>query len=324
MLYRRFVFKYPFKITMAKKLLTAAALLSLAIPAGAQAKKTAPKKAAPATAAYKMPAGFKATKDGLEYKIVKDAPGSQLAKVGDFMEVHIHTHIGDSVLFDSRKMNGNMPVPFQVPAPAFKGDLSDGLVMLTEGDSAIFRVPLDSLLKMGSQPMPWMKKGENMRVEYDIQVVSVKTPEQQKSEQEAHAKAQVSADDKALQDYFTKNNIKASKTASGLYYVITEPGAGENPKPGQQVTVNYTGMTMGGTKFDSNVDPQFKHVEPFSFALGQGQVIKGWDEGIALIKKGGKGTLYIPSGLAYGERSPSPLIPANSILIFDVEVKDFK
>ncbi|WP_165836435.1 FKBP-type peptidyl-prolyl cis-trans isomerase [Taibaiella soli] len=308
---------------MAKKLLTAAALLSLAIPAGAQAKKEAPKKV-PAAAAYKTPAGFKTTKDGLEYKIVKDAPGTQLAKVGDFMEVHIHTHIGDSILFDSRKMNNNQPVPFQVPAPAFKGDLSDGLVMLTEGDSAIFRVPLDSLLKMGSQPMPWMKKGENMHVEYDIQVVSVKTPEQQKAEAEAHAKAQINADDKALQDYFAKNNLKPQKTASGLYYVITNPGTGDNPKPGQQVTVNYTGMTMSGAKFDSNVDPQFKHVEPFSFALGQGQVIRGWDEGIALLKKGGKGTLYIPSGLAYGERSPSPLIPANSVLIFDVEVKDFK
>jgi len=311
---------------MAKKLLTAAALLSLAIPAGAQAKKAAPKKdtPAPAAKAYKMPAGFKTTKDGLEYKIVNDVQGSQLAKVGDYMEVHIHTHIGDSILFDSRKMNANQPVPFQVPTPAFKGDLSDGLVMLSEGDSAVFRVPLDSLLKMGSQPMPWMKKGEGTRVQYDIQVVSVKTPEQQKAEAEAHSKLQVTADDKALQDYFAKNNIKASKTASGLYYVITDPGTGDNPKPGQQVTVNYTGMTPSGTKFDSNVDPQFKHVEPFSFALGMGQVIKGWDEGIALLKKGGKGTLYIPSGLAYGERSPSPLIPANSILIFDVELKDIK
>ena len=86
--------------------------------------------------------------------------------------------------------------------------------------------------------------------------------------------------------------------------------------------MNYTGKLLIGTPFDSNVDPQFGHVSPFVFALGTGQVIRGWDEGIALFKKGGKGVLYIPSSLAYGERSPGPQIPANSVLIFDVEVVD--
>jgi FKBP-type peptidyl-prolyl cis-trans isomerase len=88
--------------------------------------------------------------------------------------------------------------------------------------------------------------------------------------------------------------------------------------------MNYTGMTLAGAKFDSNVDPQFNHVQPFWFNLGMGQVIKGWDEGIALMPKGSKGTLYIPSTLAYGAQSPSPLIPANSVLVFDVEVVDAK
>ena len=70
----------------------------------------------------------------------------------------------------------------------------------------------------------------------------------------------------------------------------------------------------------TNVDSTFNHVQPFTFTLGQGQVIKGWDEGIALLKKGGKARLFIPSHIAYGAQSPSPAIPANSVLIFDVEV----
>ncbi len=81
-------------------------------------------------------------------------------------------------------------------------------------------------------------------------------------------------------------------------------------------------MLLNGEKFDSNVDPQFQHVQPFEFMLGKGSVIKGWDEGIALLKKGGKATLFIPSTLAYGANSPSPKIPAHSVLVFEVELNE--
>jgi peptidylprolyl isomerase len=101
-------------------------------------------------------------------------------------------------------------------------------------------------------------------------------------------------------------------------------GSGETPKPGQQVTASYTGMLLNGTKFDSNVDPQFGHVEPFSFNIMQGNVIQGWDFGFSYLNKGAKAVLYIPSNLAYGENSPSPSIPANSPMIFEVELIDFK
>ncbi len=263
---------------------------------------------------------FKKNENGLEYWIVKDVPGTNSPKLGDFVEMHISTHIGDSMLYESRKLNDNKPVPFQVTAPAFKGDLSEGFMLLTPGDSAVFLVSIDSLEKSGAQLLPWMHPGD--KIQYEIALVSVKSQEMLQKEQEAKGKIQTALDEKALIDYFKKNKIKATRTKSGLYYVITKPGSGENAKAGESVTVNYTGKTMDGEKFDSNEDPAFNHVQPFSFTLGQGQVIKGWDEGIALLKKGGKATLYIPSTLAYGERSPSPKIPANSILIFDVEMTD--
>jgi FKBP-type peptidyl-prolyl cis-trans isomerase FkpA len=159
-----------------------------------------------------------------------------------------------------------------------------------------------------------------MMLEYYVQMVSIKSEAQTKADNEKKSSAQKTIDATLIEDYLKKNNIAAQKSASGLNYVITNPGSGENAKAGQSVTVNYTGTTLDGKKFDSNVDSSFNHVQPFTFTLGQGQVIKGWDEGIALLKKGGKAKLFIPSHIAYGAQSPSPAIPANSVLVFEVEV----
>jgi FKBP-type peptidyl-prolyl cis-trans isomerase len=121
-----------------------------------------------------------------------------------------------------------------------------------------------------------------------------------------------------------------TKTASGLYYTIKEEGSGELPKTGDTIVMNYTGTLLDGTKFDSNEDTAFHHVSPFQFSLGKGQVIKGWDEGVALLKTGAKATLYIPSPMAYGSQArpgggANPKgIPANSILLFDVQLISMK
>jgi FKBP-type peptidyl-prolyl cis-trans isomerase len=272
--------------------------------------------------ACKPGGGFKTTKDGLEYNIVKDVAGDRKPQLGDIIEMHVKTRIGDSALFDSYKMNNNQPVQFPLMAGAFKGDLPDGLMMLTPGDSAVFRVSLDSVRKKGAQLPPWVKPTDKM--EYQVKLISVKTQAEMKKEMEQKSAGQRQTDDKILQDYFTQNKITPAKTASGLYYVMSKEGAGETAKPGQTVTVNYTGKLLDGTPFDSNVDPQFQHVEPFPFMLGQGQVIPGWDEGVALMKKGGKATFYIPSTLAYGPEGREPKIPANAILVFEVEVTDIK
>lgn len=94
-------------------------------------------------------------------------------------------------------------------------------------------------------------------------------------------------------------------------------------KAGDRLSMNYTGRFIDGTAFDSNVDPKFGHVEPFVFTLGTGQVIAGWDEGLVGMKIGEKKTLTIPPEKAYGSRQVGP-IPANSTLIFDVELVDIQ
>jgi peptidylprolyl isomerase len=117
---------------------------------------------------------------------------------------------------------------------------------------------------------------------------------------------------------------KPVTTSSGLQIVDTKVGAGASPKTGQTAVVHYTGWLSNngskGAKFDSSVDRN----EPFEFPLGQGRVIKGWDEGVASMKIGGKRTLIVPPALGYGARGAGGVIPPNATLIFDVELLGVK
>lgn len=111
----------------------------------------------------------------------------------------------------------------------------------------------------------------------------------------------------------SKNEIT---TESGLKYIDLEVGTGASPQPGNTVVVHYTGTLEDGTKFDSSRD----RGQPFSFKIGVGQVIKGWDEGVSTMKVGGRRQLIIPADLGYGARGAGGVIPPNATLVFDVEL----
>jgi FKBP-type peptidyl-prolyl cis-trans isomerase len=106
------------------------------------------------------------------------------------------------------------------------------------------------------------------------------------------------------------------ETASGLGYVDLVDGAGAQPKTGDSVTVHYTGWLKSGEKFDSSRD----RGQPFVFPIGRGRVIKGWDEGVAGMRIGGKRKLVIPAHLGYGDRGAGGVIPPGATLIFEVEL----
>ncbi len=121
-----------------------------------------------------------------------------------------------------------------------------------------------------------------------------------------------------------KSESKMTKTPSGLQYEDVKVGEGASPQKGQTAVVHYTGWLWEngakGKKFDSSVD----RGQPFSFPIGMGRVIKGWDEGVMTMKVGGKRILLIPADLAYGSRGAGGVIPPNATLIFEVELLDIK
>lgn len=136
--------------------------------------------------------------------------------------------------------------------------------------------------------------------------------------------AKIEADKKKKEEEFAANQNKLAeemkatmqKTPSGLYYKITKTTDGIAPKAGDQVSVHYAGKLIDGTEFDSS----FKRNQPIEIPIGVGQVIKGWDEGILLLKEGETATLLIPSDLGYGANGAGGVIPPNAWLIFDVEL----
>ncbi len=225
--------------------------------------------------------GFKKT-HGLEYKIVKDTHGVK-AKDGDVIEFNLIAKADTTELGNTWKQG--RPAVTQVGEVKGTGDLRAVLPFLAAGDSAIVQISCDSIIKsippaqldQAMKMQPWMKKGKKIVV--NLSVISIKSKDdyqkdqaakQAQMQQEAKEKAaqQMPVDDKILQDYFAKNNIKPLKTASGLYYTIQNPGSGAQITKGQTVSMKYTGKTLDGKVFDSNVDTAVSHHgDPLVFRL---------------------------------------------------------
>lgn len=287
---------------------------------------------------------YKTINPQLQYAFIVNKPTAPHPEEGGQVSLNMQSVCNNRILYNTAQAFKGKPGVYGVTKPAFKGDLIEAISLMTPGDSIVCLVDAVALFKGSKSKLPdFIKPGD--KIQYFIKLVSVKTKDQmqkeqqaafmkQMKEQQAKQKAaealQLKKDDKTLKAYFTKKNITPLKTASGLYYTVREEGKGEVPVAGDEITMNYTGTLLDGTKFDSNVDSAFQHVQPFNFTLGRGAVIKGWDEGVALLKTGSQATFYIPSTLAYGQQSRpgSPAnkkgIPANSILLFDVELVNSK
>ncbi len=129
-----------------------------------------------------------------------------------------------------------------------------------------------------------------------------------------NARTQAAKDQNIIASYCIDHMLDMKRTASGLYYQIIEEGVGATPTPNSKVSAHYKGSLLDGTVFDSS----YKRGQPLNFQLGQ--VIKGWQEGLQMLRPGGKGVFLIPSGLAYGTRGFGKLIPPNTVLLFEVEL----
>jgi FKBP-type peptidyl-prolyl cis-trans isomerase len=233
----------------------------------------------------------------------------------------------DSLIFSSARNGNNAPVGVGCAKPTYEGDLMEGLALMAKGDSAHFMMRADSFLlkSAGMRSLP-ETIGKDDKILFCARMVDLipkaafeEMRRKETEKQEAEMSAKSAAEKGNREEYLKKNNVTQSPTASGLIVVMNQEGSGAKPATGQKVTVHYTGYLTDGTKFDSSVD----RGEPFSFTLGMGQVIKGWDEGIALLSPGAKAKLIIPSSIGYGGRNMGS-IPPYSTLIFDVELIKFE
>src|SRR5690606_13960775 len=284
---------------------------------------------------------FEKGEGGLQYKIVKDN-GQPKAQTGDLLSVNLTvTTDRDSLLSSTYKIG--LPQIVNIAADTipglYPGDYNSMFRMLGEGDSAIFKLDLDTMAAKTMQPKPdfadkyvtfnvkvnkHFKKGDltdsalyaEVNTYFDAEIERLQASEEGK-----------------INTYIAKNNLKPLKTASGLQYVIIEEGTGEKPAAGDTVQVNYTGALVAtGDVFDTSIKEvaekndifnAMRPYEPAKFAIGVRQVIPGWDEGLLLLPKGSKAKLIIPSELGYGERGDGRgVIPPFAPLVFDIELVD--
>jgi FKBP-type peptidyl-prolyl cis-trans isomerase FkpA len=221
------------------------------------------------------------------------------------------------------------------------GALQEVVTKLTVGDSVSFTLSAKNLFEETyKRPVPPTMDSttvitcnmllQDQMTQDGYRAYTSELREQQRLLDEAKLADKLISDGETIDAYLAENGIEAITTESGLRYVITEEGNGPTAESGNEVVVHYAGKILEGAYFDTSMEevaqeqgmfnPSRDYASGFKFNIGQGRVIKGWDEGIAYIKEGGKGTLYIPSPLGYGSRGSGPKIPPYSILVFDVEV----
>lgn len=281
--------------------------------------------------------GFKKGPSGLLYNIHNDVKGDSIAD-GDFISLNIIAKTdGDSVLYNSYELD--RPSQTFVSKPAYEGDLFYAIKLLSKGDSATFKIDLDSAEAKG-QPKPATLKGKYVIYTVKIEeVIHKDTADEQgfQAKVEAYFKAEgdraKNNEEKNIKAYVDKNKVKAKTLPSGLYVVTNKEGSGVQPVVGDSVVVNYTGKLLSGKVFDTSVEADAKKAnifnparapyQPLSLIIGKGNVIPGFDEGVMQMKKGEKATVIIPSKLGYGEQGmPGGMIGPFTPLIFDLELVD--
>ena len=254
---------------------------------------------------------------GVYFLEAKKGNGKKI-DTGDIVRIQFDLTLANGAKVFSSKDRGE-PMQLTYGQPFDTPGFDEGIGYMTAGGQAKFIVP--SEMAFGAAGRGAIIPPFSTLV-YDVEVVDVTTKSEAEKQKEAELKQKEMQIDQAkigeaakLKKYIEANHITVTPTASGLYYIEIEKGTGPKAEAGKKVKVHYTGTLLDGTKFDSSVD----RGAPFSFGLGQGQVIKGWDEGIAMMNVGGKAKLIIPSSLAYGP-SDMGTIPPYSPLVFDVEL----
>jgi FKBP-type peptidyl-prolyl cis-trans isomerase len=257
--------------------------------------------------------GFDKTDAGLYYKLYKVSKDTVKPKVGDWVTLDykliVKVKSKDSTLLDSRKTPQGS-VRLQIPPSDYKGDLYSGMEMMSAGDSAVFIIPADSLFKHTfKQPSRPPFVDSNSVVQFFVHLKMVENPADLKKKE-----------DESLSKYLQSNNITAPPTPSGIYFLETEKGKGMKIDSGVMVKIQFTVSLIDGKQIFST----HERAEPIEFEYGKRFDTKGLEEAVAMMTKGGKAKVIVPSALAFGEQGRGTLVPAFSTLLYDVEIVDVR
>ncbi len=285
--------------------------------------------------------GSKETPSGYKFDVLRKGDGLKIDS-GKFVVMNLVFKDGKDSVWNDSKKNG-FPAVVQMQGEVPKGDaVLEVIKMMSKGDSVTFKVPAKKLFENTfRQPIPPFVDSASMFT-FNLGVADVMNQEQvNKMQADMVAKqnekmlkdkeTQREKDIVTIDDYLKAKNISALKTSSGLRYIITQAGKGENIKAGQKAKVNYSGYLLNGKYFASSIEAiarknnaftEGRPYTPLEVTVGQQQVIAGWEEAMQLMNKGAKMMVYIPSTLAYGNQKRSEEIVENSILIFDMEMVD--
>ena len=252
--------------------------------------------------------------------IVQEKKGKgKIPKEGDWIHFDFKVSVlNGATLYDSEK--AGRPMDLEKGKPFDTKGFDEALNTMRVGDELTVIVPSKLAYKeMGRRGMIdpystliyWVRMNSvTSKAQHEKELA------QKKATEEKIAKNQMNQEKETIANYIKENHVTVEPTASGLYYIETAEGTGVQPVAGDKVKVHYNGTLLDGTKFDSSYD----RGEPFGFTLGKHQVIEGWDEGIALMKEGGKATFIVPSSIAYGASARGNVIHAYAPLKFEVEL----
>jgi len=264
---------------------------------------------------------------GLYYHL--DKPGNgDTPKKGDYVMLNFTAKLLDGTIYEASEPND--PFVFQVGYNQVIRGWDLGITLFPVGSQGTLFIPpsLGYGKRGAGQTIP---PNADLQVEMDIVKILSQSEygdymKQLEQKEQAAYKAKIEAqfvkDKKTIQEYALNNKLRTKRTKSGLSYAITKRGKGDIAKEGDEIEVQYEGFLVDGSSFDKT-----KNEDTFTFQLGKGKVIDGWDEGLQYFNEGSEGWLLIPSALAYGPRpiyEQGVTVPANSVLVFKIKLLKVK
>lgn len=258
--------------------------------------------------------GYKKTQSGLYYMFHSLNNSATQPKLTDFLKVEMSCYLHDSLYYDWQGMQHE--VYTQLQEPIFSGDLQEAYSMMHVGDSASFYVKADSIAALYYDQDPsavGLTPEDYFR--YEVKLVEVRTAEEFQSDVERMKEAMKSESKRALEDYVASNLINVTPEPSGIYIIPLEKGKGRCPIKGEKVELDFSATLLNGQPIGSTFD----HPEKFSFVLGEGYTIQGWEEIVPKMHLGERVKAIIPFEMAYGEHSVGE-IPAYANLVYDIKL----